>query len=100
MNIPREAKGGSLKALCLSMLAIRSQSLLVEIMATMAAERRERTARPASLEAAPQTCGKMVRLLVTESWLLVEVEDMVNPGLVTSAVADLAVDMLQGIHSA
>ena len=35
MSTPPEVKGGSLKALWLSMLAIRSQSLLMEIMATM-----------------------------------------------------------------
>jgi hypothetical protein len=63
-------------------------------------ERREQMVRPALLEAGPQTCGKMELLLGRESWLLMEVEDGVNLGLVTSAVAGLAmIDMVQGILS-
>jgi hypothetical protein len=52
----------------------------------MEAERWVRTAQPALLEAGPQTCEKMELLLATESWSLVEAEDLVNHGLHTLTV--------------
>jgi hypothetical protein len=65
----------------------------------MEAERRVRTAQPALLEAGPQTCEKMELLLATESWSLVEAEDMVNHGLHTLTVVGNKMEWVQGIRS-